>query len=145
MSYVVFCANSTEEATTSIWLMMLSMSYFKRSRMVSPWMIFTMSPITQQRSFIRYFWSHLMWSRCRTSGTGWWYWPTWIPSTLFIPRLVLRLWEALLSAFYRRHHFLKNVILRHYYISFRSISLATQGRQFAGWEDHTGGYRDMEE
>ena len=35
---------------------------------------------------------------------------TWVPSTLFILRLSLKLWEAPLWAVYRRHHFLKNVI-----------------------------------
>ena len=32
-----------------------------------------------------------MWSACKTSGTGWWYWPTWVPSALLILRLDLKL------------------------------------------------------
>ena len=51
-----------------------------------------------------------MWSRCRTSGTGWLCSPIWVPSILFIFWLGLRLWEALLSSLSETYHFLKTVV-----------------------------------
>ena len=76
-----------------------------------------------------------MWSRSKTSGISWWYWHTCVPLILFSFWLGLRLWEGLLWALYRKHHFLKIVVPAVISDTITAASdrsaLATQGRYTA--------------